>query len=147
MVLLRRIKLLWHWRSALHQLLGPLQSDNGGVDLDDASIERCLEALDLAHCNRRGMGGGDTPSRRQDLHREVDLIEEVARLVGFDRFKHLPDPLQPGALTPRQQAERRLRRLLFCRPRSPTLSLVPSSETESASRSAICCWRIPVTCG
>ena len=122
-------------RSALHQLLGPLQSDNGGVDLDDASIERCLEALGCQlTATDEGWEVVTPPSRRQDLHREVDLIEEVARLVGFDRFQaHLPDPLQPGALTPRQQAERRLRRL-FCSAglqEVTTLSLVPSSETES----------------
>ena len=121
-------------RSALHQLLGPLQSSAGSQDLDDSSVEACLQALGCTLMSHdEGWLVIAPPSRRQDLHREVDLIEEVARLVGFDRFgAHLPDPLEPGALTPRQQAERRLRHL-FCATglqEVTTLSLVPASETE-----------------
>ena len=121
-------------RSALHQLLGPLQSSAGSQDLDDNSVEACLQALGCTLMSHdEGWLVLAPPSRRQDLHREVDLIEEVARLVGFDRFEaHLPDPLEPGALTPRQQAERRLRHL-FCATglqEVTTLSLVPASETE-----------------
>ena len=101
-------------RLAVHQLLGPLASDEGPEDLDDAVIERCLTALG---CELSGTEEGWSvtvpPSRSCDLIREVDLIEEVARLVGFDRFEaHLPDPLEPGQLTPTQEAERRLRGLL-----------------------------------
>ena len=121
-------------RNALHQLLGPLVGPDGAEDLDDRSIETCLTALG---CQLSALDEGwqviAPPSRRQDLQREVDLIEEVARLVGFDRFgTHLPDPLEPGVLTPRQQAERRLRQL-FCATglqEVTTLSLVPGSEQE-----------------
>ena len=121
-------------RSALHQLLGPLDAANGPENLDDTSIETCLTALGCQlSAHEQGWEVMAPPSRRQDLQREVDLIEEVARLVGFDRFgAHLPDPLEPGALTPRQQAERRLRQL-FCATglqEVTTLSLVPGSEQE-----------------
>ena len=121
-------------RSALHQLLGPLDAADGPEDLDDTSIENCLTALGCQlSAHEQGWQVIAPPSRRQDLQREVDLIEEVARLVGFDRFEaHLPDPLEPGALTPRQQAERRLRQL-FCSTglqEVTTLSLVPASEQE-----------------
>ena len=121
-------------REALHRLLGPLQSDDGPQDLDDASVEACLTALG---CSLTALEQGwqvvPPPSRRQDLHREVDLIEEVARLTGFDRFgAHLPDPLVPGALTPRQQAERRIRRLFAAAglQEISTLSLVGASQQE-----------------
>jgi phenylalanyl-tRNA synthetase beta chain len=65
-----------------------------------------------------------------DLQRDVDLIEEVARLVGYDRFAaHLPDPLVPGGLEPSQQAERRLRRALCAAGLQETCSytLVPEA--------------------
>ena len=59
-------------------------------------------------------GDGDTvvaivPTFRPDLDREIDLVEEVARRIGFDRIgRTLPDTRgQVGALTPRQR-ERRL---------------------------------------
>ena len=102
-------------RHALHQLLGPLASeDEEGSDVSDQQVEDCLSALG---CHLSTTEDGWTvvvpPSRRMDLLREVDLIEEVARLVGFDCFgAHLPDPLAPGGLTDMQQAERRLRRRL-----------------------------------
>ncbi|MDF2671723.1 MAG: subunit beta of phenylalanyl-tRNA synthetase, partial [Paenibacillus sp.] len=54
------------------------------------------------------------PSRRGDITRDVDLIEEVARLYGYD---NIPTSLiqgvtTPGALTREQQIRRTLRSLL-----------------------------------
>ena len=104
-------------RSSIHRLLGPLESLDSTAQpepLADSQVEACLAALG---CELTSYADGwkvvVPPSRRMDLLREVDLIEEVARLVGFDRFQsHLPDPLQPGQLTLNQQAERRLRQRL-----------------------------------
>ena len=100
-------------RAALQRLLGSLESPEEIRSLDDQEIEGCLTALG---CELTPVDAGwqviAPPSRRQDLSREVDLIEEVARLVGFDRFgSHLPDPIVPGRMTPIQQAERRLLRV------------------------------------
>jgi phenylalanyl-tRNA synthetase beta chain len=119
-------------RDALHNMLGPLQGPDGPEDLDDGRIVRTLEALGCVLTeSEEGWRVQVPPSRALDLQREVDLIEEVARLVGYDRFAcHLPDPIEPGGLEPAQQAERRLRQGLsgaglqeLC-----SLSLVPEAE-------------------
>jgi phenylalanyl-tRNA synthetase beta chain len=101
-------------RDSLHQLLGPVLVDGEPRDLDDGRIEATLTALGCQlSVSDAGWLVNVPPSRQRDLCREVDLIEEVARLVGYDSFAaHLPDPLVPGGLEPSQQLERRLRRSL-----------------------------------
>jgi phenylalanyl-tRNA synthetase beta chain len=54
----------------------------------------------------------DIPSFRNDLQREIDLVEEVARLAGFDRLPTTLPRGDAGGLEPAQAAERRVRRIL-----------------------------------
>jgi len=50
------------------------------------------------------------PYRSSDLTREIDLIEEIARLIGYDNFdSNIPEPLEPGVLSSKKLIERRLR--------------------------------------
>ena len=101
-------------RDALDRLLGPLA---GGEWIEDSKVNALLERLGCslqAHQDEDGQIGRWSvevpPARQLDLQREVDLIEEIARLVGYDNFgSHLPDPVEPGGLTAEQQLLRRLR--------------------------------------
>jgi phenylalanyl-tRNA synthetase beta chain len=113
-------------RDALHNLLGPvITADGDETDLEDAEIEQILSALGCSLSpDDEGWQVQVPPSRAMDLEREVDLIEEVARLVGYDRFaSHLPDPIEPGGLNAEQEAERRLRRILAASGLQETCSL------------------------
>jgi phenylalanyl-tRNA synthetase beta chain len=80
-----------------------------GREIPDADARRILEGLGFAL--RDASDGWDVtvPTRRVDMLREVDLIEEVARHYGFDRIPvtfpaltQAPPPLDPRIIRARQ---------------------------------------------
>ncbi|WP_448527867.1 phenylalanine--tRNA ligase subunit beta [Parathermosynechococcus lividus] len=92
----------------VHRLLGGvLTADNSEIeDLSAETVEALLSALGFTL--RRQPSAEDEsvvwsvtvpPYRFRDIEREVDLIEEVARLYGYDRFEEtLPPQSELGAL-------------------------------------------------
>ncbi|HKR39345.1 MAG TPA: phenylalanine--tRNA ligase subunit beta [Paraburkholderia sp.] len=68
-----------------------------GIAIDDAEVERILTALGM-QVEERGDGWLVTPpSRRFDIEREEDLIEEVARIHGYDAIPaRLPAGVPPA---------------------------------------------------
>ncbi len=75
-----------------------------GIDLDDARIEAILRGLDLA-VERQGDALLVTPpSYRFDIEIEVDLVEELARVHGYD---NIPTPPPRGSLAMLTHSESR----------------------------------------
>lgn len=89
-----------------------------GMEMDDSEIERLLSALGLIiTAEGAGQWRVEVPSHRFDISLEVDLIEELARLYGYNR---LPVRYPQARLAPQAKAEARsdlpeLRRLLVAR--------------------------------
>ncbi|HDL86369.1 MAG TPA: phenylalanine--tRNA ligase subunit beta, partial [Candidatus Acetothermia bacterium] len=61
-----------------------------GIDVDREQIARLLGRLEITtEADNEGLVAS-IPSYRSDLLREVDLIEEVGRIYGYDRFPTVP---------------------------------------------------------
>jgi phenylalanyl-tRNA synthetase beta chain len=95
-----------------------------GADVPDKQIEASLGALGFAPVRidqNRGAEGSllaawecTQPSWRAEVEREIDLIEEIARIYGLDKFPpRLPAARQGAARLPHYEAEMRLRERLI----------------------------------
>ncbi|UBM27249.1 phenylalanine--tRNA ligase subunit beta [Pseudomonas sp. p1(2021b)] len=89
-----------------------------GMDMDAAQVEQLLNALELkTSASGAGQWTVEVPSHRFDISLEVDLIEELARLYGYN---NLPVRYPQARLAPQARPESRgelptLRRLLVAR--------------------------------
>lgn len=99
----------------LQQLLGPVHTTEGIGNITAADVERILTDLGCGLTRQSDSASPvwavTVPSYRQrDIEREIDLIEEVARLYGYDHFcEQLPPNTIAGGLSPSYQAELALR--------------------------------------
>jgi phenylalanyl-tRNA synthetase beta chain len=95
-----------------------------GADVPDKEIESALSALGFAPVRvdqNRGAEGSllatwecTQPSWRAEVEREIDLIEEVARIYGLAKFPpRLPAARQGAARLPHNESETKLRERLI----------------------------------
>ena len=130
-------------RERINKILGPIVIRNENYDTNSKLEKRYLsdneisEKLKLIGCTLNikeyGWDVEIIPNRSQDLLREIDLIEEIARLIGYDMFDlNLPNPIKPGKLSSSQIALRKLKTGLIVNGFNEVLSysLVPESKNN-----------------
>ncbi|MEO6809105.1 MAG: phenylalanine--tRNA ligase subunit beta, partial [Isosphaeraceae bacterium] len=85
-----------------------------GIDIDPETVDRILRALGLAPLPPEpGSLSFRPPSWRADLEREIDLIEDVARIHGYEHIpENRPVPLAQSAKGPRERIETEIRSAL-----------------------------------
>jgi len=96
----------------VNQVLGPIDLGEETGELQAADVERILGALgcQLVVDGENTWNVTVPPYRYRDLEREIDLIEEIARLYGYDNFSDtLPEKSQAGYLPLEQEFTRKLR--------------------------------------
>ncbi len=96
----------------VNQILGPVELGEKTGEIESEDVERILTALG---CQLTVCGDGTwtvcvPPYRYRDLEREIDLIEEIARLYGYDKLcDTLPEKPEVGYLPVDQELIRKLR--------------------------------------
>ncbi len=80
-----------------------------GISIPDREVQRILTRLDMGVRLLRKGWRVRPPSRRYDIDGEHDLIEEVARIYGYDRIPGVPPQMEPTHKRP-GEAERPLSR-------------------------------------
>ena len=107
-------------RERIYKILGPViynskdELGNNQFLKRNLNDEEIINKLKLIGCELQtkdyGWNVEVISNRSSDLEREIDLIEEIARLIGYDHFdQNLPSPIQPGKLNNYQLAKRKLK--------------------------------------
>lgn len=129
----------------------------GGIEVDEARQRDILARLGFEVAELPGGGRGpaapaealdpglrreaatwriSVPSWRRDVDGSADIVEEVARIEGYDKVEATPLPRAPGVArptaTPQQLVERRVRRAAAARGLNEAVTWSFVSEGEAA---------------
>ena len=108
----------------VNQILGPIELGEDTGELQEQDVEHILTALGCQLTPSGNVPEEDTtlqptwsvsvpPYRYRDLEREIDLIEEIARLYGYNKFcDTLPEKAEAGYLPLDEELIRKLRAFL-----------------------------------
>jgi phenylalanyl-tRNA synthetase beta chain len=104
----------------------------GGIDVPDQRQREILESLGFEISGNQVT----VPTWRRDVEGQADLVEEVARIIGYDQVPSTPLDRAPGVAKPTatrsQLVERRVRRTAAARglDEAVTWSFISESEAE-----------------
>jgi phenylalanyl-tRNA synthetase beta chain len=105
----------------------------GGIDVPEAQQKKILERLGFEVSGNKVT----VPTWRRDVEGSADLVEEVARIVGYDKVPSTPLDRAPGVAKPTatrsQLIERRVRRTAAARGIDEAVTWSFISEKESAA--------------
>ncbi|MGE0093018.1 MAG: phenylalanine--tRNA ligase subunit beta [Alphaproteobacteria bacterium] len=107
-----------------------------GADVPVQEQTRILDALGFAPRAVEGVIRATVPSWRRDIDGEADLVEEIARIWGYDRIPMVPlrieGALPSVALTPASSKARLARRALAARGmvEAVTWSFLPAAQAK-----------------
>ena len=100
-----------------------------GAPVDDSIVDRIFHRLGFGTTRTRDGWSVEVPSYRLDISREEDLLEEIARHHGFDKFPStLPKWSGYGSGLPSESNERSLRNLLAASGYSETIPMAFSND-------------------
>jgi phenylalanyl-tRNA synthetase beta chain len=105
----------------------------GGVEVPEDRQRKILESLGFEFANATDVR---VPTWRRDVIGTADLVEEIARIAGYDQVISTPLPRQPGVAKPTatrsQLVERRVRRTAAARglDEAVTWSFISDAEAE-----------------
>jgi phenylalanyl-tRNA synthetase beta chain len=114
----------------------------GGVEVPEQRQRDILESLGFEFIDRTDVR---VPTWRRDVIGTADLVEEVARIIGYDKVIAAPLPRKAGVarptVTPSQLVERNVRRAAASRglDESVTWSFISEAEAEAFGPAA---WRV-----
>jgi len=80
-----------------------------GTTIDVATISRILNGLELSHTEKDGVFQVKVPTFRPDITREIDLVEEIGRIYGYNNIplpQHFSIANKINKKTPDQMREK-----------------------------------------
>ncbi len=95
-----------------------------GMNIPEDTMHTILEHLGMTVVRSTPVWAVHIPSYRFDLHRDVDLVEEIIRVVGYDKIPTLPVPstMQAGTIDASEQLTAKIMQFLAQRGYRETIS-------------------------